>query len=107
VAKRTRARDHYGAAIEEPGRAVTSARPRHPLRARPRRLKRRARDTELWTRLWALNGPVPYQVRMTLEWPEQEARKTPTLEGCDYRQVASKLAQRKRAPQVPSIYENY
>jgi hypothetical protein len=73
-----RACDHYGAAIEEPRRAVTSAGPHRPLRARPRRMKRRGRGTKLWTRLWALNGPVPYQVRATLEWPEHEARKTPT-----------------------------
>jgi hypothetical protein len=84
-----------------------SACPRRPLHAWPQRLKRRARGTELWTRLWALNGPVPYQVRMTLERPKHEARKTPTLEGCDYRPVASKPAQRKRAPEVPSIYKNY
>jgi hypothetical protein len=30
-----------------------------------------------------------------------------TLEGCDYRPVVSKPTQPKRAPQVPSIYENY
>jgi hypothetical protein len=90
-----------------PDRAVMSACPRRPLRARPWRLKRRARSAELWPQLWALNGPVPYQVRTTLERPEHEARKTLTLEGCDYRPVASKPAQRKRAPQVPSIYENY
>jgi hypothetical protein len=60
---------------EEWRRAVTSACPRHPLHARPRRLKRRARGARLWPRLWALNGPVPYQVRTTLEWPEHEARK--------------------------------
>jgi hypothetical protein len=100
-------RDHYGAATEEPWRAVTSPRPRRPLHVGPRRLKRHARSAVLWTQLWALNGPIPYQVRMTLEWPEHEARKTLTLEGCDYRLVASKPAQRKRAPQVPSIYENY
>jgi hypothetical protein len=28
-----------------------------------------------------------------------------TLEECDYRPVASKPAQRERAPQVPSIYK--
>jgi hypothetical protein len=70
------ARYHYGAATEEPWRAVTSARPRRPLRARPRRLKRRACGAGLWPRLWALNGLVPYQVRMTLERLEPQARKT-------------------------------
>jgi hypothetical protein len=30
-----------------------------------------------------------------------------TLEGCDYRPVASKPVQSKQAPQVPSIYEIY
>jgi hypothetical protein len=104
---RTRARYHYGATTEEPRRGVTSACPRRLLRARPRCLKRRARSAELWPRLWALNGPVPYQVTTTLEWPEHEARKIPTLEGCDYRPVASKPAQREWAPQVPSIYKNY
>jgi hypothetical protein len=72
---RTHARGHYGAATEEPRRAVTSARPRRPIHARPQRLKRHACGTRLWLRLWALNGPVPCQVRMTLEWPEREARK--------------------------------
>jgi hypothetical protein len=33
--------------------------------------------------------------------------KNRTLEGCDYRPVASKPAQRERAPQVPSTYKNY
>jgi hypothetical protein len=28
-----------------------------------------------------------------------------TLEGCDYRPVASKPVQQERAPQVPSIYK--
>jgi hypothetical protein len=69
-------RYHYGATTEELRWAVTSARPRHPLRTRPRRLKRRARDVGLWPRLQALNGPVPYQVRMTLERPEPQTRKT-------------------------------
>jgi hypothetical protein len=31
----------------------------------------------------------------------------PTLEGCDYRPVVSKPTQRERAPQVPSIQEDY
>jgi hypothetical protein len=104
---RTHARYHYGAATEEPRRAVTSAHPRRPIRARPRRLKRCARDAELWPRLWALNVPVPYQVRMTLERPEHETRKILTLEGCNYRPVASKPAQREWVPQVPSIYKVY
>jgi hypothetical protein len=73
---RARTRYHYGAATEEPRRAVTSACPHRPLRARPRRLKRCARGAGLWSRLRALNGPVPYQVRMTLERPEPQARKT-------------------------------
>jgi hypothetical protein len=107
VTGHTHARYHYGAATEESQRAVTSACPRRPVRARPRRLKRRARSAELWPRLWALKGPVPYQVRTTLERPEHEARKTPTLERCDYRPVASKPAQCERAPQVPSIYKTY
>jgi hypothetical protein len=81
VVRRTRARDHYSAATEEPRRAVTSAHPRRPLRARLRRPKRRARSADLWTRLWALNGPVPYQVKTTLEWPEHEARKTRPSKG--------------------------
>jgi hypothetical protein len=91
----------------EPRQAVTSARPRRPLRARPRRLKRRARGVGLWPRLRALNGSVPYPVRMTLEQPEPQARKNLTLEECDYRSVASKPAQCERAPQVPPIYKNY
>jgi hypothetical protein len=75
AARRTHARDHYGAATEEPRRAVTSAHPRLPLSARSQRLKRRARDAQLWPRLQALNGPIHYQVRTTLEWPKCDTRK--------------------------------
>jgi hypothetical protein len=80
AAVRTHARYHYGAATEEPRRAVTSACPRRPLRARPRRLKRCSRGAGLWSRLRALNGPVPYLVRMTLERHEPQARKNLTLD---------------------------
>jgi hypothetical protein len=75
------AHDHYGAATKEPRWAVTSARPHRPLHTRPWHLKRRARSAQLWPRLWALNGPVPYQIRVTLEWPELEARKTRPSKG--------------------------
>jgi hypothetical protein len=102
---RLHARYHYDAVTEQPRQAVTSACPRRPLRARPRCIKRRARGARLWPRLRALNGPVPYPVRMTLERPEPQAQKNLTLEGCDYPPVASKSVQRERAPQVPSIYE--
>jgi hypothetical protein len=107
VATRTHARDHYGAATEEPRRAVTSARPCRPLRAQPQYLKRRARSARLWTRPWALNGPIPYQVRMALERPEHKGSKKLTLKGCDYRPVVSKPAQCERVPRVPSIYKDY
>jgi hypothetical protein len=42
---------------------------------------------------------------MTLERAEPHAPKNLTLKGCDYRPVASKLVQRERVPQVPSIHE--
>jgi hypothetical protein len=70
-----------------------------PEKARPRR---RTVDTTV-----GIKWLVPYQVRMTLERPEHETRKILTLEGCDYRPVASKPAQRERAPQVPSIHKIY
>jgi hypothetical protein len=57
MARRVHACDHYSAATEEPWRAVTSACPRHPLRARLRRLKRRARSARPLPRLWALKRP--------------------------------------------------
>jgi hypothetical protein len=76
AAVRTHTCYHYGAATDEPRRAVTSACPRRPLRARLRRWKRRTRGAGLWPQLRALNGPVPYQVRMTLERPKPQARKT-------------------------------
>jgi hypothetical protein len=44
---------------------------------------------------------------MTLERPDHETRKILTLEGCDYRPVASKPAQREWVPQLPSIYKVY
>jgi hypothetical protein len=36
-----------------------------------------------------------------------QGSKNPTLEGCDYRPVVSKPTRRERAPQVPSIQEDY
>jgi hypothetical protein len=78
------ARYHYGTVTERPRQAVTSGYPRRPLRARPQRLKRRARDARLWPRLRALNGPVPYTVRMTLEAARAPGSKNLTLEECNY-----------------------
>jgi hypothetical protein len=100
-------RNHYGATIEEPRRAVTSAYPRRPLRARPHRLKRRARSARPLPQLWALNGPVPHLVSVTLEAARAPRSENQTLDGCDYRPVVTKPAQRVRAPQVPSIREDY
>jgi hypothetical protein len=44
-------------------------------------MKRRARGARLQPRLRSLNGPVPYQVRKTLERPEPLAQINTTLEG--------------------------
>jgi hypothetical protein len=74
TARRAHTRDHYSTATKEPRRAVTSA-PRHPLRARLCRLKRRARGAQLQPRLWAFNGPVPYHVSVALARPEPGAQK--------------------------------
>jgi hypothetical protein len=46
-------------------------------------MRNRNRDYE------ALNGPVPYQVRKTLERREPLAQKNSTLEGCKHRPVTS------------------
>jgi hypothetical protein len=51
---------HHDVVTGGPWQAVTSACPHRPLRARPQRLKRRARGARLQSRLRALNGPVPY-----------------------------------------------
>jgi hypothetical protein len=94
---RTHACYHYDAAIEEPRRAVTFACPRRPLRAQPRRETVAATAPIKWP------GPLPNKD------DPRAARalgsKNLTLEGCDYRPVASKPVQRERAPQVPSIYK--
>jgi hypothetical protein len=90
VAAEPHARHHHSAVTGGPRQAVTSACPLCPLRVRPRCLKRRARGASLQPRLRALNGPVPYQVRETLERPELLAQISATLEGCERRPVASK-----------------
>jgi hypothetical protein len=51
---------HHGAVTAEPWQAVTSACPLRPLRARPQRLKRRARSAISQSQSRAFNGPVPY-----------------------------------------------
>jgi hypothetical protein len=55
--------------------------PRRPLCTRLRRLKKRAHRARLRPRLWAFNGLVPYQVSVTLAWPEPRARKTRPSKG--------------------------
>jgi hypothetical protein len=70
-----------------------------PKKARPRR---GTVDTTLGIK-WP--GPLPSK-------DDPQAARAPgsknlTLEGCDYRLVASKPAQCERVPQVPSIYKVY
>jgi hypothetical protein len=50
-------------------------------------------------------GPLPS--KRDPRTARAQGSKNPTLEGCDYRPVVSKPAQRERAPQVPSIQEDY
>jgi hypothetical protein len=83
TAARLHARYHYGAVTERPRQAVTSACPRRPLRVQPQRLKRRAHGARLRPRLRALNGPIPYTVRMTLEAARAPGSKNLTLEECE------------------------
>jgi hypothetical protein len=68
-----------------------------PEKARPRRGTVAATAGIKWP------GPLPSK-------DDPRAVRAPgsknlTLEGCDYRPVASKLVQRERAPHVPSIYK--
>jgi hypothetical protein len=68
-----------------------------PEKARPQRKTVAATTRIKWP------GPLPSK-------DDPRAARAPgsknlTLEGCDYRPVASKPAQRGRAPQVPSIYK--
>jgi hypothetical protein len=48
---------HHGEEQGGPWQAVTSACPRRPLRAQPRRLKRRAREAKSQPRLWSIKWP--------------------------------------------------
>jgi hypothetical protein len=69
-----------------------------PEKARPRRRTVAAAVGIKWP------GPLPSK-------DDPRAARAPgsnnlTLEGCGYRPVASKPAERERAPQVPSIYKN-
>jgi hypothetical protein len=50
-----------------------------------------------------INGSVPYQVRVTLERPEPEDRKTRPSKGA-IPTSGLEAHQRERAPQVPSIH---
>jgi hypothetical protein len=72
--------------------------------------EKRARSAELWTRLWALNGPVPYQVRTTLEWPEHEALKTRPSKGAitdQWRRSPLSVNGRHRCPRSTKITDQW
>jgi hypothetical protein len=96
--RRGNRRDAAGHHIRPPTSPTTHA-AAAPRKAHPHRETVDATVGIKWT------GPLPSKddPRMARE----RGSKTPTLEGCDYRPVASKLAQRDRVPQVPSIYKNY
>jgi hypothetical protein len=107
VARRTRTHDHYArgnrrAAAGRHVRPPTSPTTRvaaAPEKASP---QRRTVDATVGIK-WP--GPLPSQDDPRMA--RALGSKNLTLEGCDYRPVVSKPTQPKRAPQVPSIYENY
>jgi hypothetical protein len=70
-----------------------------PEKARPQRLTTAATVGIKWP------GPLPSMEDPRA--PEPQAQTKPTLEGCDYRPVASKPVQSKQTPQVTSIYKIY
>jgi hypothetical protein len=54
-----------------------------------------------------IKWPGPFPSKDDPRVARAPGSKNLTLKECDYRPVASKPAQRERAPQVPSIYKNY
>jgi hypothetical protein len=55
----------------------------------------------------SIKWPGPLPSKRDPHTARAQGSKNPTLEGCDHRPVASKPAQRERAPQVHSIQEDY
>jgi hypothetical protein len=70
-----------------------------PEKARPQRTTVNATVGNKWP------GPLPSKDDPRVA--RARGSKNPTLEGCAYRPVVSKPAQRPRVPQVPSIYKDY
>jgi hypothetical protein len=54
-----------------------------------------------------IKWPSPLPSKRDPRVARAKGSKKLTLEGCDYRLVVSKPTQRERAPQVPSIQEDY
>jgi hypothetical protein len=100
-------RNHYGAATEEPWRAITSTRPTSPTtrtaaapkKARPRRTTVAVTAGIRWP------GPLPSKDDTRVA--RAQGSKDLTLKGCDYHPVVSKPTQREQEPRVPSIYKDY
>jgi hypothetical protein len=105
MARCARVRDHYDATTEGPRRPVTST-PRRPLRARLRRLKRRARRARPRPRLRSLNDQVPYRVSVTSTRPEPRARETRPSKGAitdEWPRDPLGESRRHRCPQIRRI----
>jgi hypothetical protein len=70
-----------------------------PEKARPQRITLATTVGIKWP------GPLPSKDGPRVA--RARGSKNPTLEWYDYRPVVSKPTQRERAPQVPSIHEDY
>jgi hypothetical protein len=101
---RTRA---HARSLRRGNRRVAEARhvrpSRRPLRARLRRLKRRARSARPRPRLRSLNDPVPYRVSVTATRPEPRARETRPSKGAITDQWPRDLLGESRRHRCPRI----
>jgi hypothetical protein len=106
VARRTRARSSR----RGNRRAATGRHVRPPTSPTTRAAAAPEKARPLRTTVDAFVGikwPGPLPSKDDPRAARAQGSKILTLEGCDYRPVASKPAQRERVPQVLSIYKDY
>jgi hypothetical protein len=102
-AKTMHVRDHYGAATEEPRRAVTSALPRHPLRAAAASPEKARPQRMTTSTTMDIKWPDPLPSKHDPRVARARGSKTRPSKGAITDQWTRDPLDEEQAPQMPSI----